>query len=85
MVPGSCDPLLAMVMMLEKQKSGYRVTLQTILTVDSAELEVNKGDSSDSGFDSCMKASIVSPIRRVRKRRAEMAMSILRQCGFGVC
>ena len=84
MVPGSCDPFLATVMMLEKHESGYRVTLQIVLTIDSAELDVSEGDSGDSVFDSRMRAPIISPMRRVRRRRAEMAMSRLRRCGFGV-
>lgn len=61
---------------LEMHASGKRVTLQTDRIVDSAELEASDdGDGSgDSVADSWIRAPMVTPRTRDKKRRAEIAM-----------
>lgn len=80
---GSGDPLK--VDMLEKQEVGNRVTLQTVLRIDSTELEVEERDG-DSVVDSCMRAPSNKPISKDRRTMAEMTTSRMRWvfgCGFG--
>lgn len=83
---GSGDPLK--VDMLEKQEVGNRVTLQTVLRIDSAELvlEERDGDSGDSVVDSCMRVPSNKPMSKDKRTMAEMTTSRMRWafgCGFG--
>lgn len=55
---------------LEKQESGYLVTLQTAL-IDSAKLEASLAASADSADDSWMRAPTSNPMVRVSRRMAE--------------
>lgn len=55
-----------------KHESGYRVTLQTVLMVDSNELERDGNSSGGSAVDSWMRATSIRPMTKVRPTRAEM-------------